>query len=66
VTRIIWSPLAVDDVEAIRAYVARDSQHSADLLLLAAQEVAVVEVDWQPPAGDATVAVLLARLEDES
>ena len=27
--------------------------------------VAVVDVDWRPPAGDATVAALLARLEDE-
>jgi hypothetical protein len=33
---------------------------------LEAQGAAVVEVDWQPPAGDATVAALLARLEDES
>jgi toxin ParE1/3/4 len=33
VTRIVWSPLAVEDVEAIRAYVARDSPRSADLLV---------------------------------
>jgi addiction module RelE/StbE family toxin len=33
VTRIIWSPLAIEDTEAIRAYVARDSPHSADLLV---------------------------------
>jgi plasmid stabilization system protein ParE len=33
VIRIIWSPLAIDDVEAIRAYVTRDSAHSADLLV---------------------------------
>ena len=32
-TRIIWSPLAIEDVEAIRAYVARDSPRSADLLV---------------------------------
>jgi hypothetical protein len=32
---------------------------------LEAQGVAVVDVDWRPPAGDATVAALLARLEDE-
>jgi hypothetical protein len=32
---------------------------------LEAQGVAVVAVDWRPPAGDATVAALLARLEDE-
>ncbi len=31
--RIIWSPLAIDDVEAIRAYVTRDSADSADLLV---------------------------------
>jgi toxin ParE1/3/4 len=33
VTRIVWSPLAIEDVEAIRAYVARDSRRSADLLV---------------------------------
>jgi toxin ParE1/3/4 len=33
VTRVIWSPLAIEDIEAIRAYVARDSPHSADLLV---------------------------------
>jgi toxin ParE1/3/4 len=33
VIRIIWSPLAIDDVEAIRAYVTRDSADSADLLV---------------------------------
>jgi toxin ParE1/3/4 len=33
VTRIVWSPLAIEDVEAIRAYVARDSPRSADLLV---------------------------------
>ena len=32
-TRIVWSPLAIEDVEAIRAYVARDSPRSADLLV---------------------------------
>ena len=31
--RIVWSPLAIDDVEAIRAYVTRDSADSADLLV---------------------------------
>ena len=31
--RIIWSPLAIDDVEAIRAYVTRDSADSAELLV---------------------------------
>jgi toxin ParE1/3/4 len=33
VTRLIWSPLAIEDVEAVRAYVARDSQDSANLLV---------------------------------
>lgn len=32
-TRIIWAPQAIEDVEAIRAYVARDSPHYADLLV---------------------------------
>jgi hypothetical protein len=27
--------------------------------------VAVVDVNWRPPAGDAAVAALLARLEDD-
>jgi plasmid stabilization system protein ParE len=33
VTRIVWAPQAVEDVEAIRAYVARDSRHYADLVV---------------------------------
>ena len=33
VTRIIWSPQAIEDVEAVRAYVARDSPRYADLLV---------------------------------
>ncbi len=32
---------------------------------LEGQGVTVVQVDWRPPAGDATVAALLARLDDE-
>ena len=32
-TQIIWSPQAIEDVEAIRAYVARDSPRYADLLV---------------------------------
>lgn len=32
-TRIIWAPQAIEDVEAIRAYVARDSPHYADLVV---------------------------------
>jgi toxin ParE1/3/4 len=33
VTQIIWSPQAIEDVEAIRTYVARDSPRYADLLV---------------------------------
>ena len=32
-TQILWSPEAIEDVEAIRAYVARDSPRYADLLV---------------------------------
>ena len=32
---------------------------------LEAQEIQVVQVDWRPPAGDARVAALLARLDDD-
>ncbi len=32
-TRIIWAPQAIQDVETIRAYVARDSAHYADLVV---------------------------------
>jgi plasmid stabilization system protein ParE len=33
VTRVIWAPQAIQDVEAIRAFVARDSVHYADLVV---------------------------------
>jgi toxin ParE1/3/4 len=33
VTRVVWAPQAIEDVEAIRVYVARDSAHYADLLV---------------------------------
>jgi toxin ParE1/3/4 len=33
VTRLLWSPQAVEDVEAIRSFVARDSEHYANLLV---------------------------------
>jgi toxin ParE1/3/4 len=33
VIRLLWSPQAVEDVEAIRAFVARDSEHYANLLV---------------------------------
>ena len=32
-TRVIWAPQAIQDVEAIRAYVARDSARYADLVV---------------------------------
>ncbi len=32
-TRIIWAPQAIEDVEAIRTYVGRDSARYADLLV---------------------------------
>ena len=32
-TKVIWAPQAIDDVEAIRAHVARDSTHYADLVV---------------------------------
>src|SRR5262245_17750683 len=32
-THISWTPQAIEDLEAIRAYVARDSQHYAALLV---------------------------------
>ncbi len=30
-TRVTWAPQAIQDVEAIRAHIARDSAHYADL-----------------------------------
>lgn len=32
-TPVIWAPQAIEDVQAIRSYVARDSAHYADLLV---------------------------------
>ena len=32
---------------------------------LEAEGATVIHVDWRPPAGDAKVAALLARLEDD-
>ena len=32
-TRVVWAPQAIQDVEAIRAHVARDSSHYADLVV---------------------------------
>ena len=33
---------------------------------LAAQAVEVVQLDWRPPAGDARITALLARLDDDA
>jgi toxin ParE1/3/4 len=33
VTQVIWAPQAIQDVEAIRAHVARDSAHYAGLVV---------------------------------
>ena len=33
--------------------------------VLEAEGVSVIHVDWQPPAGGADVAALLARLDDD-
>ncbi|HBH01982.1 MAG TPA: type II toxin-antitoxin system RelE/ParE family toxin [Candidatus Rokubacteria bacterium] len=32
-TQVVWAPQAIQDVEAIRAHVGRDSLHYADLLV---------------------------------
>ena len=32
-TQVLWAPQAIQDVEAIRAHVARDSTHYADLVV---------------------------------
>jgi toxin ParE1/3/4 len=33
VTQVIWAPQAIEDVEAIRAYIARDSSPAAHLVV---------------------------------
>jgi toxin ParE1/3/4 len=50
VSRITWAPEALEDVEAIRVYVARDSPRAADLLV--ERLIAAVEhLDAQPLSG---------------
>ena len=44
-TRIIWAPQAVEDVAAIRAYVARDSAHYAKLVV--ERIVGVAPIPWR-------------------
>ena len=49
-TRVLWAPQAIQDVEAIRAHVARDSARYADLV--AERIVAAVErLQDQPRSG---------------
>lgn len=59
-TRIRWAPQAIQDVEAIRAHVARDSAHYADLVV--ERIVAAVErVQNNPRSGR-----IVPELGDES
>ena len=49
-TRVIWAPQAIEDVQAVRAFVARDSAHYGDLVverILAA----VVRLESHPLSG---------------
>jgi len=50
VTQVIWAPQAIEDVEAIRAYVARDSSHYADLVVERIV-AAVTRLESQPLSG---------------
>jgi toxin ParE1/3/4 len=50
VTEVVWAPQAIADVEAIRTYIARDSPHSADLLV-AALVAAVSRLETSPRSG---------------
>jgi plasmid stabilization system protein ParE len=60
VTRVLWAPQAIQDVEAIRAHVARDSAHYADLV--AGRIVAAVErLQHHPRSGR-----VVPELADES
>ena len=49
-TRVVWAPQAIEDVEAIRAYVARNSIHYADLVV---EQIvaAVTRLDRNPLSG---------------
>lgn len=49
-TQVIWAPQAIEDVEAIRAYVARDSTHYADLVVERIV-AAVTRLESQPLSG---------------
>jgi len=50
VTQVIWALQAIEDVEAIRAYVARDSSHYADLVVERIV-AAVTRLESQPLSG---------------
>jgi len=50
VTQVIWALQAIEDVEAIRAYVARDSTHYADLVVERIV-AAVTRLESQPLSG---------------
>lgn len=49
-TQVIWALQAIEDVEAIRAYVARDSSHYADLVVERIV-AAVTRLESQPLSG---------------
>jgi toxin ParE1/3/4 len=50
VTSIVWSPQAIQDVEAIRAFIAQDSPAYAELI--ARRLMAAVErLQWFPESG---------------
>lgn len=49
-TQVIWALQAIEDVEAIRAYVARDSTHYADLVVERIV-AAVTRLESQPLSG---------------
>ena len=55
-TRVIWAPQAIQDVEAIRAHIARDSAHYADLVV--ERLVAAVERLQNHPRSGRVVAEL--------
>lgn len=50
-TRVVWAPQAIQDVEAIHAHIARDSTHYADLVV--ERLVAAIERPADHPALDA-------------
>lgn len=49
-TRVAWAPQAIQDVEAIRLYVGRDSTHYADLVV-ARIVAAVSRLERHPRSG---------------